>query len=168
MESGHIPGAVTYGKPVVTVLKSPVDGRIVSVAKAEKLLGQIGLDNSKGLIIYGKKADYHVAIEQLPVYLGVKEFYYYLDGGYEAWVKEGKPVQKEAVKPVPAVFKAKVANPKFYASTKEVIEFVKKKPANVTFVDTRSLAEFGGRSRTPPSGRPDPRRDPHPGGHQSR
>ncbi|MEW6721449.1 MAG: rhodanese-like domain-containing protein [Thermodesulfobacteriota bacterium] len=146
-EAGHIPGAVNYGKPVVTVLKSPVDGRIVSVQEAEKLLGQIGLDNSKGLIIYGKKADYHVAIEQLPVYLGVKEFYY-LDGGYEAWVKEGKPVQKEAVKPAPAVFKAKIANPKFYASTKEVMEFVKKKPANVTFVDTRSLKEFQGLENT--------------------
>ena len=145
--AGHIPGSVSYGKPIVVVLKNPVDGRIVSVEKAEKLLGQMGLDNSKGLIIYGKKADYHVAIEQLPVYLGVKEFYY-LDGGYEAWVKEGKPVQKEAVKPVPAVFKAKVANPKFYASTKEVMEFVKKKPANVTFVDTRSLAEFEGVENT--------------------
>ncbi|MBE0602319.1 MAG: sulfurtransferase [Deltaproteobacteria bacterium] len=142
-EAGHIPGSVNYGKPIVVVLKNPVDGRVVSVEKAEKLLGQMGLDNSKGLIIYGKKADYHVAIEQLPIYLGVKEFYY-LDGGYEAWVKEGKPVQKEAVKPVPAVFKAKIANPKFYASTKEVMEYVKKKPANVTFIDVRSGAEYDG------------------------
>jgi thiosulfate/3-mercaptopyruvate sulfurtransferase len=146
-EAGHIPGAVTYGKPVVTVLKNPVDGRIVSVKEAEKLLGQIGLDNSKGLIIYGKKADYHVAVEQLPIYVGVKEFYY-LDGGYEAWVKEGKQVQKEAVKPVPAVFKAKVSNPKFYISTKEVNEIVKKKPANVTFIDTRSLKEYQGIENT--------------------
>ncbi len=144
-EAGHIPGAVNYGKPVVAVLKSPVDGRIVSVKEAEKLLGQIGLDNSKGLIIYGKKGDYHVAIEQLPIFLGVKEFYY-MDGGYEAWVKEGKPVQKEAVKPVPAVFKANVAKPydKFYVSTKEMMDLVKKKPANVTFIDTRSKKEFDG------------------------
>jgi len=148
-EAGHIPGAVTYGKPIVTVLKNPVDGRIVSVKEAEKLLGQIGLDNGKGLIIYGKKGDYHVALEQLPIYLGVKEFYY-MDGGYEAWVKEGKPVQKEAVKPVPAVFKANVAKPydKFYVSTKEMIGIAKKKPANVTIIDNRSLKEFQGIENT--------------------
>jgi thiosulfate/3-mercaptopyruvate sulfurtransferase len=146
-ESGHIPGAVTYGKPVVTVLKNPVDGRVVSVKDAEKFLGQIGLDNNKGLIIYGKKGDYHVAVEQLPIYVGVKEFYY-LDGGYEAWVKEGKTVQTEAVKPVPAVFKAKVANPKLYVSTKEMIALAKKKPASVTVIDTRSRKEYDGIENT--------------------
>jgi thiosulfate/3-mercaptopyruvate sulfurtransferase len=145
--NGHIPGAVTYGKPIVTVLKNPVDGRIVSVKNAEKLLGQIGMDNNKGLIIYGKKGDYHVALEQLPIYLGVKEFYY-LDGGYEAWVKEGKPVQTEAVKPVPAIFKAKIANPKFYVSTKEMIAIAKKKPANVTIIDNRSQKEYEGIENT--------------------
>ena len=36
-EKGHIPGAVSYGKPVVTVLKHPVDGRVVSVSEAGKL-----------------------------------------------------------------------------------------------------------------------------------
>lgn len=146
-ENGHIPGAVTYGKPVVTVLKNPVDGRVVSVKAAEKLLGQIGLDNNKGLIIYGKKGDYHVAVEQLPIYVGVKEFYY-LDGGYEAWVKEGKTVQTEAVKPEPAVFKAKAANPRLYASTKEMIAIAKKKPANVTIIDNRSQKEYDGIENT--------------------
>lgn len=146
-ENGHIPGAVTYGKPVVTVLKNPVDGRVVSVKNAEKLLGQIGLDNSKGLIIYGKKGDYHVAVEQLPIYVGVKAFYY-LDGGYEAWVKEGKQIQTDPVKPVPAVFKAKVANPKLYVSTKEMIAIAKKKPAKVTIIDNRSKKEFDGIENT--------------------
>jgi thiosulfate/3-mercaptopyruvate sulfurtransferase len=146
-EAGHIPGAVTYGKPVVTVLKNPVDGRVVSVKEAEKLLGKIGLNNQKGLIIYGKKGDYHVAVEQLPIYLGVKEFYY-LDGGYEAWVKDGKQTQTDPVTPVPAVFKAKITNPKFYISTEELIQIAKKKPGNVTIIDARSVKEFNGVENT--------------------
>src|SRR5574340_128200 len=80
-EAGHIPGAVNYGKPAVGVLKHPVDGRVVSVKEAEKLLGQIGLDNNKGLIIYGTKGDYHVTCEQVPIWLGAKQ-YDYLAGGY--------------------------------------------------------------------------------------
>ncbi|HBB16798.1 MAG: hypothetical protein A3J94_10905 [Syntrophus sp. RIFOXYC2_FULL_54_9] len=142
-EEGHIPGAVNYGKPVVQVLKHPVDGRVVSIKDAEKLLGQIGLDNNKGLIIYGAKGDYHVTCEQLPIWLGMKQ-YYYLDGGYEAWVKGGKQVQTDAVKPSPAVFKADPAkmNKKLYVSTKEMIDIAKKQPKNVTLIDTRSSAEY--------------------------
>lgn len=142
-EDGHIPGAVNYGKPAVGVLKHPVDGRVVSVKEAEKLLGQIGLDNNKGLIIYGTKGDYHVTCEQMPIWIGVKQ-YYYLDGGYEAWVKKGKQIQTDAVKPVPAVFKADTAkmNKKLYVTTKEVIAIAKKQPKNVTFIDTRSPGEF--------------------------
>ncbi|MHB8773091.1 MAG: sulfurtransferase [Syntrophales bacterium] len=142
-EDGHIPGAVTYGKPVVGVLKHPVDGRVVSVKEAEKLLGQIGLDNNKGLIIYGKKGDYHVTCEQIAIWLGVKQ-YYYLDGGYEAWAKAGKQVQTDAVKPVPAVFKADPAkmHKKLYVSTREMIDIAKKQPKKVTLIDTRSTEEF--------------------------
>src|SRR5574340_116638 len=66
-EEGHIPGAVNYGKPAVVVLKHPVDGRVMSVKELEKLFGQIGLDNNKGLIIYGTKGDYHVTCEQAPI-----------------------------------------------------------------------------------------------------
>ena len=142
-EDGHIPGAVTYGKPVVGVLKHPVDGRVMPVKELEKLLGQIGLDNNKGLIIYGTKGDYHVACEQVPVWMGVKQ-YYYLDGGYEAWVKAGKQVQTDVVKPVPAVFKADPAkmHKKLYVSTKDMIDIAKKQPKNVTLIDTRSTEEF--------------------------
>jgi thiosulfate/3-mercaptopyruvate sulfurtransferase len=142
-EDGHIPGAVNYGKPAVVVLKHPADGRVVSVKEAEKLLGAIGLDNNKGLIIYGTKGDYHVTCEQIAIWLGVKQ-YYYLDGGYEAWVKSGKQVQTDAVKPVPAVFKADPAkmNKKLYVSTKEMIAIAKKQPKNVTLIDTRSPEEF--------------------------
>lgn len=142
-EDGHIPGAVNYGKPAVQVLKHPIDGRVVSVKEAEKLLGQIGLDNNKGLIIYGTKGDYHVTCEQMPIWIGVKQ-YYYLDGGYEAWVKNGKKVQTDAVKPVPAVFKADTSKmyKKLYVSTKEMIDIAKKQPKKTTLIDTRSPDEF--------------------------
>lgn len=142
-DAGHIPGAVNYGKPVVGVWKHPIDGRVVSVKEAEKLFGKIGLDNKKGLIVYGTKGDYHVTCEQIAVFMGVKE-YYYLDGGYEAWVKSGQKVQTEAVTPVPTVFKADPAKMKnkLYISTKDMIAIAKKKPKNVTIIDTRSQGEY--------------------------
>lgn len=144
---GHIPGAVSYGKTVVTTLKHPADGRVVSVARAEELLGKIGVDNDKRLIVYGTKGDYHVTIEQYPIYLGVKDFCY-LDGGYEAWVAAGHPVSRQPVVPKPAAFKASVADPGLYLSTKEVIAIVNEGAGKFVFVDTRSAKEFNAEENT--------------------
>lgn len=146
-QKGHIPGAVNFGKPVVTVLKHPVDGRIVSIAEGEKLLGALGLTNDKGLIVYGKKGDYHVLCEMLPVYLGVKDFCY-LDGGFEAWAAAGEKVDSGKVSPVPGTFKAQVAKRYFYVSTEEMIRLVKEKPPKVTIIDTRSPREFNAEENT--------------------
>lgn len=140
-EQGHIPGSVSYGKPVVNVLKHPVDGRVVSVPEAERLLAAIGLTNAKGLIVYGKKGDYHVAVEQLPLYVGVKEFYY-LDGGYEAWTTEGKKTETHKNSPRPGSFKATLSRPDLYVSTDDMIKMVKNGAAGVTLIDTRSTAEY--------------------------
>lgn len=146
-KAGHIPGAVNYGKTIVTTLKHPVDGRVVSVPEAERLFGQIGLDNNKGLIIYGAKGDYHVAIEQLPIYVGVKEFCF-LDGGYEAWVDSGKKVDTAKVDPAPAVFKAKVDKPELYVSTEDMMGIVKTKRPKVTIIDVRSTKEYNAEENT--------------------
>lgn len=146
-KEGHIPGAVNYGKKVVETLKHPVDGRIVTVPEAEKLFGQIGLDNSTGLIIYGTKGDYHVAIEQLSIYLGVKDFCF-LDGGYEAWVAAGKKVETKVNTPKPAVFKAKISKPEMYISTDELIRIVNNRTPKVTIIDVRSPKEYNGEENT--------------------
>lgn len=146
-QAGHIPAAVTFGKPVVTTLKHSADGRVVATARAEQLLGQIGVDNEKGLIIYGEKGDYHVAIEQYPLYLGVKDFCF-LDGGYEAWVAAGLPVSSTPQAPKPATFRARIANPDLYYSTKDLIPIVEKGAPGIVFVDTRSAREFNAEENT--------------------
>ena len=80
--AGHIPGAVNFGRPAAAVLKRRGRPRRVhpGCGGAPR---QIGLDNGKGLIVYGAKGDYSVACDQLPIWLGVKE-YCFLDGGYDA------------------------------------------------------------------------------------
>ncbi len=142
-EAGHIPGAVNYGKPAYLVLKNPVDGRRLSDEKTALLLGKIGLDNKKGLIVYGNRGNHYAALEMLPVYLGVKEFYF-LCGGFDAWVQAGKPVQTNRVEPAPAVFHPKVTNRKFYVSTFEMIQIAKNRPRNVTVIDCRPREEYDG------------------------
>ena len=146
-DAGHLPGAVSFGKTVVTVLKHPADGRVTPVSRAEELLGKIGVGNDKKLIVYGAAGDYHVTIEQYPIYLGVKDFCY-MDGGFEAWTAEQRPVSKDSVQPKPAVFKASIANPGMYVSTAELIPLVQGGAKGLVFVDTRSFKEFNAEENT--------------------
>ncbi len=142
-DKGHIPGAVNFGKEIVKTLKHGTDGRVLPPDKAAKLLGEIGVSNDKKVIVYGTKADYHVTIEMLPMYIGVKEFDY-LDGGYEAWVAAGKKVDKTPVTPNPATFTPAVKNKNFYVSTEQMAAIVAKKDPNVILLDTRSEKEYSG------------------------
>ena len=144
---GHIPGAVNYGEPASKVVRHPVDGRRFSDEKLAVLFGQIGLDNDKGLIVYGGMGDYRAGIEQIPIYIGVKESVSSTEGSTPGCAK-GKPVQKDLVPRIPGVFKPKVANRKFYVSTYEMMQIAKTPPRNVTVIDTRTRAEYDGVENT--------------------
>lgn len=142
-EAGHIPGAVSYGKPVVGVLKHAVDGAVHSPERIAELLGQIGLSNDKGLIIYGEKGDFHVCVEMAPVFVGVEKFYY-LDGGFEDWAEGGREVETAIVEPTKAVFNPEKVNHDLFISTDELINVVNNRHLSdkVTIIDARSKEEY--------------------------
>lgn len=142
-EKGHIPGAVNFGKTIVTTLKHPIDGRVVPPEQAAKLLGSVGISNDKKVIIYGTQKDYHVTVEMYPIYLGLPEWDY-LSGGYEAWVKAGKKVETAPVKPTPATFTPNIKNQSLYVSTEQLAAIVKAKDPKVVLLDNRSTGEYTG------------------------
>jgi thiosulfate/3-mercaptopyruvate sulfurtransferase len=146
-KQGHIPGAVNYGETVVTILKHPVDGRIVNKEQASKLFGQIGLDNQKGLIIYGTRADYHVAVENAAKYYGVEKSCY-MDGGYETWVDLGGEVETKINTPREVIFKAEIVHPELYVNTQQVKDIVINRVKDVTIIDVRSADEYNGLENT--------------------
>lgn len=142
-DKGHIPGAVNFGKTIVTTLKHPTDGRVVPPDVAAKLLGSIGISNDKRLIVYGTAKDYHVTIEMYPLYLGVPEWDY-LDGGYEGWVKAGKKVDTTPTKLTAATFTPNIKNKNMYVSTEQMAQIVNAKDQKVSLIDNRSKEEYTG------------------------
>lgn len=142
-DKGHIPGAVNFGKTIVTTLKHPTDGRVIPPDVAANLLGSVGISNDKRLIVYGTAKDYHVTVEMYPLYLGVPEWDY-LDGGYEGWVKAGKKVETTPVNPTPAVFTPNIENKNLYISTEQLAEVVESKDQKVSLIDNRSKEEYAG------------------------
>jgi len=143
-KKGHIPGAINFGgKGLVTVLKSPMDGRVVSADRFAKIMSENGISNGTELIVYGAANDYHVYIEASPLYYGAKSWHY-LNGGYEGWVKAGKKVETTNTKLPAATFKAKVVNPNMYVSTYQMADIVINKDSKYYLIDTRSTDEYNG------------------------
>lgn len=143
-EKGHIPGAINFGgNGLVTILKSPMDGRVHSADKFAKLMSENGISNSTELIVYGSANDYHVYIEASPLYYGAKSWHY-LNGGYEGWVKAGKKTETAAAKLPAATFTAKVVNPNMYVSTYQMADIVMNKDPKYYLIDTRSSDEYNG------------------------
>jgi len=141
---GHIPGAINFGgKGLVTILKHPMDGRVLPAEKFAKIMSEMGISNDMDLIVYGKANDYHVFIEGSPLYYGAKSFHY-MNGGYEAWVKAGKKIDKNLVKLPPATFTSKVVNPNMYVSTYQMAEIATTKDPQYYLIDVRSTDEYNG------------------------
>jgi len=145
---GHIPGAVNMGIVTGKDLASwdiyrDSTATWLSPEEEAKLLGMMGINREKGVIIYGKKGDYHVGvIVQILHYLDHEQTYF-LDGGWEKWEASGGRVGWAVQKPQPVPFEIGQIHHEMYATTGEVYEYVKN-PGSATLVDVRSIAEYEG------------------------
>ena len=147
-KEGHIPGAVNMGiatgkeKASWDIYRDPT-ARWLPVKDLEDLLGMMGINDDKGVIVYGKKGDYHSAVIMMILdYLDHNKAYF-LDGGWEKWTSRGGEVETEINKPMRVNFKARKVHHDMYVTTEEMINYVQG-PVSVTIVDARSVAEWEG------------------------
>lgn len=147
-KEGHIPGAVSMG--IVTgkenaswdIYRDPT-ARWLPVKTLEELLGMIGINYDKGVIVYGKKGDYHSGLIMMILdYLDHNKAYF-LDGGWEKWTSRGGVVETGINKPMRVNFKARKVHHDMYVTTEEMYNYVQD-PGSVTIVDARSVAEWEG------------------------
>jgi len=147
-KTGHIPGAVNMG--VITgenmvswdIYRDRTARWLVPEKEAE-LLGMMGINYDKGVIVYGKKGDYHAgSIVEILHYLDHNKVYF-LDGGWEKWIASNGKVGLATNKPIPVSFDIRKINHEMYTTTEEAYNYVKN-PGSVTFVDVRSTAEYEG------------------------
>jgi thiosulfate/3-mercaptopyruvate sulfurtransferase len=143
-QRGHIPGAVNLPITLFTNLKSRRNnGYPVTVAVAEKLLGEAGIDNDTLVVIYGNgegkaAAGLWFALD----FFGHKNMKV-INGGFRKWVKEARAVTQE----VPKVIKKKylaTAHPKNVVTLKWMKKNMRKK--NIMVVDARSMNEYIGQT----------------------
>ncbi|HSF33976.1 MAG TPA: sulfurtransferase [Candidatus Tectomicrobia bacterium] len=136
---GHIPGAVNLG------WKALKDGDnevyVIPPEPLANLMGRLGIGNDTTVVGYDDQGG--LAPARL---WWVLDYYGHpkakvLNGGWNKWIKEKRPVTTEVPTPPPAQFSVQTETQKICLVEELLVEM--KRP-NVVIVDARSPAEYGG------------------------
>lgn len=135
-EAGHIPNAITVSvselsKAFYTVTEPQLLG---------KMLGELGIDASKPIVVYGDDIRESARCWFLLRAWGLSNVKL-LNGGWQAWKRSGEKVSNEKTHVEPKLTKANLDEKRF-ATKENVLDAVQGKSAQI--LDARSEKEFCG------------------------
>ena len=139
--AGHLSGAVNLPLAVMTQDREGIPGMLAPVATIEHELGKRGIGRQTWVVIYDAFGGVQATrLFWVLDYLGHPRMSI-LQGGYEAWQREGRPVTREPMQPQVTRYHAhrdetKLANFRWVQAHLQT-------PA-VVLLDARSPAEFSG------------------------
>jgi thiosulfate/3-mercaptopyruvate sulfurtransferase len=147
--AGHIPGAVNL--PGTNGIPRTADGEMASAEQFMSVAGKLGISNGGTIIVYDIPNQHMGLVAWAFLYYGHQDVRL-LDGGFEKWTREGRPVSTQPASYSEAIFNAKPVE-SIYCSLSQA-KATHARPQSV-FWDTRSLAEFHGAGEG--HGKPPPR-----------
>jgi thiosulfate/3-mercaptopyruvate sulfurtransferase len=147
--TGHIPGAVSL--PGTNGIPRTADGEMASAEKFSAVAGTLGIGNGGTIIVYDTPNQHMGLVAWAFLYYGHRDVRL-LDGGFEKWSREGRPVSMQPTSYPEANFTATPLE-SLYCSLGHA-KSSHGRPETV-FWDTRSLAEFRGAGEG--HGKPPPR-----------
>jgi thiosulfate/3-mercaptopyruvate sulfurtransferase len=153
--AGHIPNAINV--PFPDAVENPSsewfverDGLLLEVPKEADLfhtIGAAGIQGDSLVVVVPKPELPHPLVDATRVadtlmYAGVKDVAV-LDGGYDKWAVEGRPVSFDVVEPTPIAYTGTIDETMFVSK-----EYVREKIGKAIIIDTREALEyFGGAMR---------------------
>lgn len=141
---GHIPGAISLGRPCGTALRDPTL-RVLETKRYEEILSRVGIGNANHVVFYhGDMKDLTDATTGFWImeYLGHDKVYL-LNGGLDAWRKAGLRLSDKPEKREPATFRAKVVASRI-SPTDEIAKIARGQTKGVQLIDSRSAREYRG------------------------
>lgn len=147
--AGHIPGAVNLSG--TNGIPRTADGEMASPDEFSLVAGKLGIGNHGAIVVYDIPNQHMGLVAFAFLYYGHQDVRL-LDGGFEKWSDERRPVSMQAPSYPEAVFKAKTIEAIYCSLSHAKASYGR--PATV-FWDTRSLAEFHGAGEG--HGKPPPR-----------
>ena len=102
--AGHIPGAVNL--PGTNGIPRTADGEMASAEEFSSVAGKLGISNRGTIIVYDIPNQHMGLVARAFLYYGHQDVRL-LDGGFEKWTREGRPVSTQPVNYSEAIFDAK-------------------------------------------------------------
>jgi thiosulfate/3-mercaptopyruvate sulfurtransferase len=146
-EAGHIPGAVNLAA-VGAIPRA--NGDMGEPADFEALAGALGVANDKTVVIYDAPSPAMGMLAWSILYFGHTDVKM-LDGGFDKWSREGRPLSTEATLPAPAKFTARPVED-VYCSLDHARSSLGQ--PDTIFWDVRTDAEYEGSAPTGPNAPP--------------
>ncbi|HPD57128.1 MAG TPA: sulfurtransferase [Smithellaceae bacterium] len=145
-QAGHIPGSVNVFYGSWAIKKGDLLNELPLVEDLADVIGGAGIDKNTLVVLVGKTEKIPEQFDMTRVawtlkYMGVPNVAI-LSGGITQWVKEGKPVSSEAVRPKAKPFKATVNQNLFIDKAA-----LAGKIGTAIIVDTRAPAFYEGKEK---------------------
>ena len=150
-DAGHVPGAVWVDVKVAETLAARPGG-LRDREAWEAFLAPIGWQPDGLIVVYGDNNQLDAArLWWLLTYLGARSVAL-MDGNYSLWVKEMRPVSKDAPKVDPKPFPVKFRGDRL--ATREDVASLLKAPGETRVIDARTEGEYtGAEKRSKKAGR---------------
>ena len=140
-EAGHIPNAVFVDWQVDIVEPGSPSNDVASPDRFAALMGELGIGNNTRVVIYDNAASMLACrLRWCLRYYGHEEVFI-LDGGWDKWREEKRPISVEIPKPEKAIFVARV-NVELKATEADILAGLD--AGAIQLIDVRSPAEYAG------------------------
>ena len=145
-ESGHIPGAVhVYWLDDLAAADTTVTTFLPSEGEAAAALGRLGIAHQRTVVAYADAGNLYAArLWHVLTYYGHVHVAL-LDGGIEKWQAEGRPLERGASTPTPAIFQPRRSGGMEGITAAELLARLDDR--GLRLVDVRGRAEFSGEER---------------------
>ncbi|WP_173931580.1 3-mercaptopyruvate sulfurtransferase [Chelativorans sp. Marseille-P2723] len=156
-EAAHIPGAIFFDQDLVVDPDTDLPHALPSPATFQRHASSMGVTEDDTIVVYDGPGMFSAPrVWWMFRVMGAQKVFL-LDGGFDRWRAEGRPVTSEATKIAPSAFKARFDG-SHVTSLAEMREIVETRSAQVA--DARSPGRFAG---TEPEPRPGVRSGHMPG-----
>ena len=140
-DAGHIPNAVFVDWQVDIVEPGSPSNDVASPERFAASMGDLGISNETTVVVYDNAAGMFACRLRWALRYYGHESVFVLDGGWEKWRAEGRPVSAEIPRFDRASFAPRV-NAALKATAAEILKSLKTK--NMQLIDVRSPAEYAG------------------------
>jgi thiosulfate/3-mercaptopyruvate sulfurtransferase len=136
---GHIPGAVQVDLAALATTVDGVQGMLIDPAAFAAIMGQLGVDDERAVVLYDSNWGMPAArVLWALAYYGHNNSAV-LNGGWDRWEDEGRPISREITLPTPTHFTPN-STPNLLAELGWVQAHLE--DPNVVLIDTRTPNEY--------------------------